>query len=79
MKNEINGKKNVTLFFRMWVETCALLALVVPLLYAWLAWNYKYWKRHRVVHPEPSLIFGNLKEIFLMSRPYHDVYGDIYK
>lgn len=47
--------------------------------YAWMKWNYTFWKRNKVLGPEPKLFVGNIGGALTMSEHIGLTITDWYK
>ncbi|XP_030246668.1 probable cytochrome P450 28a5 [Drosophila navojoa] len=59
--------------------TLTLLLIALGLFYAFMTWNYGYWRKRKVPGPAPSILTGNYPHMFNMKR--HTIYdlNDIYR
>lgn len=59
-------------------ETICILAAVIGLLYFYLTWNNDYWTKRGVKSDKPKLLFGSLRDMFLMKKSMGEIFTDIY-
>ncbi|XP_049938537.1 probable cytochrome P450 6a20 [Schistocerca serialis cubense] len=62
-----------------WFTTCALVVLAAWLLWKYLSWNHNYWERLGVPCVEPSVPFGNFKDLFLGKTSSTESFLEIYR
>lgn len=51
----------------------------ITLFYGWMKWNYSYWKRNKVLGPEPKLLVGNMGSVLNMTEHFGLVGANWYK
>nr|ADP69289.1 cytochrome P450 [Locusta migratoria manilensis] len=62
-----------------WYTTGALVVLAAWLLWKYLSWNYGYWQRLGVPCIEPSVPFGNFKDLFLGNKSPLESFEEIHR
>ncbi|XP_049938377.1 probable cytochrome P450 6a13 [Schistocerca serialis cubense] len=64
--------------FDWWMTGCLVVA-AAWLLWKYLTWSYSHWQRLGVPCPQPSVPFGNVKELMLGRKHFSEVADDIYR
>ncbi|KAL1132418.1 hypothetical protein AAG570_010373 [Ranatra chinensis] len=62
----------------MWFDLVLVCLTLGIILYLWLTWHHDYWKKCGVRYLEPSLFFGNLKDVILLKNNIGVIYDKIY-
>ncbi|BES88665.1 cytochrome P450 [Nesidiocoris tenuis] len=62
----------------MLLDGVLILIAIIGALVMWLRWNYGYWKKRGIPYVEPTIIFGNMKEVITGSTNIGVVSQKIY-
>lgn len=62
------------MFLSMFLILC-----VLVILYAYLVWNFNYWKKRRVPGPKPVTLMGSFPGTFFQKKHIVDEIHEIYK
>lgn len=71
----ISGRANT----KMLLEIVTLVIAFLSTIYWLWTRNFDYWKVRGIPGPEPSLLYGNTKSVFLNSKTYTLEVEEIYK
>lgn len=55
------------------------IAIIIFLLYRYLASSFDFWKVRNVKGPKPNLLFGNIKDLMLQRKSMADFLLEVYK
>lgn len=58
---------------------CAILIIILTVIYIFFEESYNYWKKLGIPHPKTELFFGNLKDIVLCKETLADQLNKFYK